>query len=52
MRSPATMKEDGPVMAVENVPANSVQPAKILRNGMLLIERDGKIYNVQGTLVK
>ena len=38
--------------AVENVPANDLQCTKILRNGMLLIEHNGKTYNVLGTEVR
>lgn len=38
--------------AVENVQTNHVQATKILRDGQLLIIRDGKTYNVQGALVK
>ena len=38
--------------AVENVQTNEVQASKILRDGMLLIVRDGKTYNVTGAEVK
>ena len=38
--------------AVENVQTNEVQASKILRDGMLLIVRDGKLYNVHGAQVK
>ena len=38
--------------AVENVQTNHVQGTKILRDGMLLIEKNGKIYNVMGAEVK
>ena len=37
---------------VENVQTNQVQGTKILRDGMLLIEKNGKIYNVMGAEVK
>ena len=37
---------------VENVQTNQVQATKILRNGMLLIEKNGKIYNATGAEVK
>ena len=37
---------------VENVQPNPVQATKILRNGMLFIEKNGKIYNVMGAEVK
>ena len=38
--------------AVENVQTNPVQATKILRGGMLLIEKNGKIYNATGAEVK
>jgi len=38
--------------AVENVQTNQVQGTKILRDGMLLIVRDGKTYNVLGTMIQ
>ena len=38
--------------AVENVQTNPVQATKILRDGMLLIEKNGKIYTLQGAEVK
>ena len=38
--------------AVENVQTNQVQATKFFRDGMLLIEKNGKIYNVQGAEVK
>ena len=37
---------------VENVQTNQVQGTKILRDGQLLIERDGKLYNATGAEVK
>ena len=37
---------------VENVQTNQVQATKILRDGMLLIEKNGKIYTVTGAEVK
>jgi hypothetical protein len=42
----------GTPTAVENVQTNQVQATKILRDGMLLIERDGKIYNVLGAKLR
>ncbi len=42
----------GSATAVENVQTNQVQGTKILRDGMLLIEKNGKIYNVMGAEVK
>ena len=44
-------KGDTPT-AVENVQTNHVQATKILRDGQLLIEKDGKTYNVVGTVVR
>lgn len=38
--------------AIENVQSNKAQGTKILRDGMLLIIRDGKIFNVTGAQVK
>ena len=42
----------GTQTAVENVQSDKVQGTKILRDGMLLIEKNGKIYNVMGAEVK
>ena len=39
-------------IAVENVQTNHVQATKFFRDGQLLIEKNGKIYNVQGVEVK
>ncbi len=38
--------------AVENVQTNQVQAIKFFRDGQLLIEKNGKIYNVQGVEVR
>jgi len=38
--------------AVENVQTNEVQASKILRDGMLLIEKNGKLYDITGTQVR
>jgi len=38
--------------AVENVQTNPVQATKFFRDGMLLIEKNGKIYNATGAEVK
>ncbi len=38
--------------AVENVQTNQLQSTKVIRDGQLLIEKNGKIYNVQGAEVK
>lgn len=37
---------------VEEVPSDQVQGTKILRDGMLLIERNGKTFNAQGVEVR
>ncbi|MBR4500167.1 MAG: Ig domain-containing protein, partial [Paludibacteraceae bacterium] len=37
---------------VENVQTNQVQATKFFRDGMLLIEKNGKIYNATGAEVK
>ena len=42
----------GSATAVENVQTNQVQGTKILSDGQLLIEKNGKIYNVMGAEVK
>ena len=47
-----TIESQGGETAVENVQTNQVQGTKILRDGMLLIEKNGKIYNVMGAEVK
>ena len=44
--------DEGGETAVENVQTNQVQATKFFRDGMLLIEKNGKIYNVQGAEVK
>ena len=53
--APVTLKftigEDTPA-AVENVQTNQVQGTKILRDGMLLIERNGVLYDITGTEVR
>lgn len=37
---------------IENVQSDKVQGAKMLRDGMLFFERDGKVFNAQGAQVK
>ena len=44
--------EEGGETAVENVQTNQLQSTKVLRDGQLLIEKNGKIYNVMGAEVK
>ena len=46
------VESQGIPTAVENVHTNQVQAIKFFRDGMLLIERDGKIYNITGTPVR
>ena len=38
-------------VAVDNVDASS-KAVKVLKNGLLLIEKNGKTYNAQGQVVK
>ena len=45
------VESQGGATSVENVQTNHVQATKFFRNGMLLIEKNGKIYNVQGQMV-
>ena len=45
-------KEDPVAEGIESVQSSAVSSQKILRNGQLLILRDGKTYNVLGTLIK
>ena len=42
----------GTPTAVENVQTDKAQGTKILRDGQLLIEKDGKLYNAFGAEVK
>jgi hypothetical protein len=37
---------------LEEVPSNQVQSTKVIRNGILFIERNGRIYDAQGQLVE
>ena len=37
---------------VKNVQGDKVQSTKLIRNGQLFIERNGKIYNANGAEVK
>ena len=45
-----TIEEGG--TAVDNIQIDKAQSTKLIRNGMLLIEKNGKIYNAQGVEVK
>ena len=47
-----TIEPSGGETAVDNIQIDKAQSTKLIRNGMLLIVRDGKIYNVQGVEVK
>ena len=46
------VESQGGTTAVENVQTNQVHTTKFFRNGMLFIEKNGKIYNVQGAEVR
>ena len=37
---------------IEEVQGDKVQSTKLLRNGLLYIERNGKLYNAQGALME
>ena len=47
-----TIEPSGGETAVDNIQIDKAQSTKLIRNGMLLIEKNGKIYNVMGTEVK
>ena len=47
-----TIKPSGGETAVDNIQIDKAQGTKVLRNGMLLIERNGKLYNATGAEVK
>ena len=47
-----TQKEQGPATAIDNNTVVAPQVDKILRNGQVLIIRDGKTYNMVGQEVK
>ena len=38
--------------AIDNVQSGKVQSTKVIKDGVLLIERNGKTYNAQGAEVK
>lgn len=40
------------IQALESVQQSAVSSQKILRDGQLLIEKDGKVYNALGTVIK
>ena len=41
-----------PSLAIDNVQGNDVQCTKVIRDGQLLIEKNGRLYNAQGVAVK
>lgn len=41
-----------PTEGIEDVEASAIRSQKVFRNGHLLIEKNGVIYNAQGTIVK
>ena len=45
-------KHENEATGVENVQSDKVQCTKVIRDGQLFILKDGKIYNVQGQIVK
>ncbi len=44
----AVFKNTGDTTGIEEVPSDKGQSTKVLRNGLLFIERNGKTYNAQG----
>lgn len=47
-----TISDTGYPEGIENVQRNKVQGTKVIRDGQLLIERNGKTYNAQGVEIK
>ena len=47
-----TIEPSGGETAVDNIQIDKAQSTKLIRNGMLLIERNGKLYNATGAEVK
>ena len=47
-----TISIKGGETAVDNIQIDKAQSTKLIRNGMLLIERNGKLYNATGAEVK
>lgn len=47
-----TIEPSGGETAVDNIQIDKAQSTKLIRDGQLLIEKNGKIYNVQGVEVK
>jgi hypothetical protein len=44
--------EDSTATGVDEIANGKSQTIKVIRDGQLLIIRDGKIYNVMGTVVR
>ena len=47
-----TIEPSGGETAVDNIQIDKAQSTKLIRNGMLLIEKNGKLFNVTGAEVK
>ena len=47
-----TISIKGDETAVDNIQIDKAQSTKLIRNGMLLIEKNGKLYNATGAEVK
>lgn len=47
-----TISIKGDETAVDNIQIDKAQSTKLIRNGMLLIEKNGKIYNLTGAQVR
>ena len=47
-----TIEPSGGETAVDNIQIDKAQSTKLIRNGMLLIERNGKLFNLTGAQVK
>ena len=47
-----TIVPSGGETAVDNIQIDKAQSTKLIRNGMLLIEKNGKLYNATGAEVK
>ena len=47
-----TFKHENQATGVENVQSDKVQCTKVIRNGQLIIIKDGKEYNAQGLIIK
>lgn len=45
-------KHENQATGVENVQSDKVQCTKVIRDGQLIIVKDGKVYNAQGLIIK